>query len=643
MPVRKPSVYRRAHLYSTPLLALFFFLLCYNITHAESLVYTDTVPIQAMNWSEPLTFPQFDPSLGILTSVEITVSGDISGSIGYENFPGQTPISVTGQVSAALLLNLPQSQLLLASRELISVTDSAGIYDGSIDFGGTSGATHFYVGTLTNQRTYIQPLDLQPYIGMGSLSIPLSANSQWDAGGGSANIVIALRTDGGGRGIIRYVYAIPEITIKKFTNSFDADDPNASDVPELQSGTVVTWSYVVTNTGTITIPSAAVTVTDSQPGISPTLVSSSDANSDNLLSPGEVWRYQATGIVQDLTAPTLPVTIVNGCNPGGTAAPGFREAYNNIGTVTVPGAQASDPSHYCNPSEPGIVIKKQTNGFEADGANDQDVPQLQPGAVVTWSYVVTNSGNITFALATVVVTDSHLGVTPVLVAASDVNGDSLLAPGEVWRYTATGLAENLAIPQPGTTVVNGCNPSQTQVPGDQPTYVNLGQVTVPGATASDPSHYCNPPTAAIQLEKSVYLGHNGGVGCPGGEAVTDQVGAPITYCFDMTNTGGTYLDTLIFTDTMLGIDLNDLVQISGTTPLAPNAHIVYYYESTVPSSARLNRAEVEGNPTDDQGRDIPGLENPRDEDTASVSPVPTGEKPGDEPTATKLFIPMVNR
>lgn len=480
-------------------LALLFIGWSYGAAKAESLVYTDTVPIQAMNWNRTLTLPQFNPTLGILTHVEITVTGGISGSIGYENFPAQTPVSVTGQVNAQLQLNLPQNQFLLASRELISITESASGYDGAIDFGGTSGATHYYTGTLSAGTAYTTPAALQPYIGFGNLTLPLAAVSDWDAGGGSANIIVALRTDGGGGGVIRYDYAIPSIVIKKFTNGFDADNPDDPDVPQLQPGATVTWTYRITNTGTITIPGASVVVTDSQPGVIPVLVSSSDSNGDNLLSPGESWRYMATGTVQ-----------------------------------------------------------------------------------------------------------------------------------------------TLATPSAGTTVVTGCNPNDTQVPGGQPTYFNLGRVTVPGATGSDPSHYCNPPVARINLAKTVYRGHDSGAGCPGSESITHQVGAPITYCFVITNTGETYLDTLVFTDTLLGINLSNLIRRSGTTPLAPTASLVYYYETTMPGDARLNTARVEGNPTDDQGRDLPGLDNPRDEDTAQVTPLPTGADPETEPRL-QLFMPLVRR
>jgi len=614
-------------------LALVCLLWNYHAANAESIIYTDTVPTRPMRWNDSLTLPRFDPTLGILTSVELTLTGTITGSTSYTNqVNAVTEVSI--EIPANLRLRTPTTGLLNAGGTIFAFTENIG------PFG--SGARSFS-GDVANAITYTAPDDLAPFVGLGQFTAPVTATSSFIAGGDVGNFDFSVRTRANATALVRYQYTIPAIAIKKFTNGFDADAPNDADVPPLQPGATVTWTYYVTNTGTITIPGANVMVTDSQPGVTPMLDPSSDTGSDNVLAPDEVWIFVATGVVQDLTAPTAPITIIAGCNPAGTAAPGFREAYRNIGVVTVPGAQAQDPSHYCNPAAPGITLKKYTNGFDADQPNGADVPQLQPGAPVTWTYVVTNTGNVTFALASVVVTDSQPGVTPLFVPASDANRDGLLSPGEEWRYVATGVVQDLDTPPTGTTVVNGCNAANTQVPGAQPTYFNLGTVAVPGDTATDPSHYCNPPTAAINLEKTVYRGQNAGASCPGVELVADQLNTAITYCFVVTNTGDTYLDTLVFTDTILGIDLGDLTLLSGSTPFAPGAQLRYFYASTIPAGERVNLAAVEANPTDDQGRDLPGLPNPRDEDTATVRALPTGLDPHGEPGTRRFYLPLVNR
>ena len=178
-------------------------------------------------------------------------------------------------------------------------------------------------------------------------------------------------------------------------------------------------------------------------------------------------------------------------------APGARNTYRNIGTVTVPGATASDPSHYCNPAVPGIVIKKYTNGADADVANGNDVPHILPGELVTWTYVITNTGNITFSVAQVVVSDDQNGVTPTRVASSD-NGDNLLSPGEDWLYQAVGTGLDLKTQPVGVSLEIGCGLAD---PPFNNAYTNIGTVAVPGATASDPSHYCNPLPTGVDLHE----------------------------------------------------------------------------------------------------------------------------------------------
>lgn len=283
-----------------------------------------------------------------------------------------------------------------------------------------------------------------------------------------------------------------EIRLRKYTNGIDADDRNASDVPNIAPGDPVTWTYVVTNTGNITFSRSDVNVTDNQPGISPQLDVSSD-NGDGLLSPGEQWTFVATGMAEDLSAPAAGVMVRVGCLRNGV----YRPVYRNVGRVTVPNADDENHSYYCNPPEPGITIQKHTNGFDADDADGADVPLLLPGETVEWSYIVTNTGNLIYPRSTVVVTDSHQGVTPVWDRSSDVGNDRLLSPGESWVYTATGTVENLRTPSQGVTVVAGCTGVNKGGPEQLRTYENIGSVSVPDLSATDPSHYCNPPPTAL--------------------------------------------------------------------------------------------------------------------------------------------------
>ncbi len=149
-----------------------------------------------------------------------------------------------------------------------------------------------------------------------------------------------------------------------------------------------------------------------------------------------------------------------------------REVYGNIATVSAPDVPPdSDPSHYKNPDpkdkNPGVDIEKTTNGrvnYNVDVAPDFDnedspdgpgVPILEPGSEVTWTYQITNTGNVPIAGEDIEIVDDN--GTPddtsddFSVSSGDIlfdevisgNPDDILDPGEIWNYKATGIVEDL--------------------------------------------------------------------------------------------------------------------------------------------------------------------------------------------------------
>jgi hypothetical protein len=162
---------------------------------------------------------------------------------------------------------------------------------------------------------------------------------------------------------------VPGITIEKKTNGEDADDANDADVPQIAVGDPITWTYAVTNTGGVLFAEADVAVEDDIIGEVTTIVSQGDG--DAVLSPGETWTYQATGVALDLGSNPAGVTLVDGCNPGGTPD---RPAYQNLGVVTAPGATDQDPSHYCNPPGASPALARVTGGgWRVTGSDGVDV------------------------------------------------------------------------------------------------------------------------------------------------------------------------------------------------------------------------------------------------------------------------------
>ncbi len=186
---------------------------------------------------------------------------------------------------------------------------------------------------------------------------------------------------------------------------------NGSDGPYIAVDAPVSWTYTVENTGDQSL--SAISVTDPLVG--------SISCPVNALAAGESTT----------------------CTASGTAVAG---QFNNTGSVTATAefgasVNASDTSSYFG-SAPAIAVSAETNG---PGESPSDGPYINTGDTVTWTYTVTNPGNV--PLSSVTATDDHSTVSPGYVSG-DTNGDSLLDTSETWLYTASGTAESSTVGSP---------------------------------------------------------------------------------------------------------------------------------------------------------------------------------------------------
>ena len=263
-----------------------------DAVRAQTLTYDDTVPERYVPLDEVLTFPQFDPTVGIFTRVDITSTSQITGSLGYENLIGDE-INVRIQVTGFHSLALPDATLLTADTRLVDVDESLSAnQEKSVNF----------AQTLAADTTVSDSASLNSYMGSGQVLLPTKASAIWDASGGNPNIQISLLARANATARLKYTYVVPEVTLQKLTNGADADDSDGLDVPKISPGDPVTWTYVVTNIGTVSIPLESIAVSDSHASIDPQWVPSSD-DGDGLLSPNEQWIYRANTSAADLLRP----------------------------------------------------------------------------------------------------------------------------------------------------------------------------------------------------------------------------------------------------------------------------------------------------------------------------------------------------
>lgn len=210
----------------------------------------------------------------------------------------------------------------------------------------------------------------------------------------------------------------------------------------------------------------------------------------------------------------------------GTGSGAFRVTY-----VTL-------PSERCNPA---IDIEKATNDVDADDLSTGDAPQIAPGDPVSWSYLVTNTGDV--ALTNVLVEDDQIGAITCPQNTLNVNESMLCG--------VTGTAEDLE-----TTSFNTVPGKCGSIP-NRPLYENMGTAT--GSTVDgeivmdvDPSHYCNPEEPAIDIEKAT-----NGVDADdpnAGDAPQIAAGDPVTWSYVVTNTGTVPLiNVMAFDDTLSAV------------------------------------------------------------------------------------------
>ena len=188
----------------------------------------------------------------------------------------------------------------------------------------------------------------------------------------------------------------PRIDIEKSTNGEDADFPTG---PFVVPGSGVTWEYVTTNTGNVTLDEVEV--------LDPVLGTVVCTVTDFIPGQQLVCEASGTGVEGQYTNGGIAVGIV---------------------TLNPPLVMDFDLSHYLGASGT-INLEKHTNGIDADTVEES--PYIDVGTEVTWSYIVRNEGNTT--MSGIAVTDDQLGA---ITCPSDT-----LVVAEEMTCTAPGTAE----------------------------------------------------------------------------------------------------------------------------------------------------------------------------------------------------------
>lgn len=179
-----------------------------GVANAATIASSDSIAVTTTNWNQNVTLNQFDPSLGTLTQIVFTYNGEVTANIRVES-EDAAPATVTATSSAFFLFGGPiNANLNIAQGQSIDLT----AFDGTVDFGGTSGHTFAPINASDN-GVFILNAGFAPFIGLGTFDISVQAIGTSGATG-AGNLTTQIATVAGAGVTVTYHYdtgtSVPE-------------------------------------------------------------------------------------------------------------------------------------------------------------------------------------------------------------------------------------------------------------------------------------------------------------------------------------------------------------------------------------------------------------------------------------------------
>jgi hypothetical protein len=164
-----------------------------------------TTPISSTltDWSSSLSFPQFNPSLGTLESVELDLSGTFTTQITVTN-TGSSSSSGTAKTELQVTVQDSGPNLIAPELDLLSPAYSYSLGAGSSSSSGTLSQN----GSSSN--VYTLGAVLAEFTGAGSIVLPASTFTQTDLSNTGGNTSASQVTDAALGGSVTYTYELPE-------------------------------------------------------------------------------------------------------------------------------------------------------------------------------------------------------------------------------------------------------------------------------------------------------------------------------------------------------------------------------------------------------------------------------------------------
>ncbi|MEP6020000.1 MAG: choice-of-anchor E domain-containing protein [Paracoccaceae bacterium] len=174
---------------------------------AATVTFTQTLGDQTTNFTDRSvgSIAQFDASLGTLNSATITLLGTVSGSVSYESLDA-APSDVTTNISAEIGLSTSALGSLIVVLPTQEETRSATVFDGSVDFAGTSGGSITNLTADLSDSVVLTGASLAEFIGNGFVDFSLEGTGVSSASG-PGNLATIFQTFAGGTVTVTYDFS----------------------------------------------------------------------------------------------------------------------------------------------------------------------------------------------------------------------------------------------------------------------------------------------------------------------------------------------------------------------------------------------------------------------------------------------------
>ena len=375
-----------------------------------------------------------------------------------------------------------------------------------------------------------------------------------------------------------------------------------------QAGETVSYIFVVTNTGNTTLTN--ITIADPlvvlMGGPIATLL---PGQSDGTTFTGSYTLTQA-----DIDSGGFEnVAVATGLDPGGNPTEDTSDDPQNPADVDPDGdGDPDDPTFTVTPQNPELSILKigTFNDENGDGFG-------QPGETFSYTFTITNTGNVT--ITDISVTDNLVTVvgTPI----------PTLAPGEIntTNFSATYILTQADIDAGGftnTAVATGSDPNGDPVTDDSDDPQNPTDVDPDGdGDPDDPTFVPSPQNPEISILKIGSFNDENGDGF-------GQPGETISYSFIVENTGNVTLTNVTVNDPLFPVSGGPIAVLSpgdvdATTFTGSYAITQADIDNgVIENSATAEGTDPNGDPVTDNSDDP---QNPTDND-------PDGDGDPDDPT-----------